>query len=109
MLKCFFVIMAFSFALTTSVSAGMLCCWDMPEDNAKLEQPCHSSDDTAGAETVSLNCCDDMALCEVPLVYGAIDLKLRSILPSAYSQPVFAMWGRVSDAVPPVPPPKLYL
>ncbi len=102
--------MIFSFVLTTSVSAAMACCWKVTKNDVIAEPSCHDSDtkDTDQSD-VANTCCDDMALCKVPLVYGSADSVSGLMMAQNDMLPISPEWAFSESTGPPTPPPKLFL
>ena len=107
MARYILLLVVLSFALTASASAAMMCCWNMGQGRGAPEMPCHGPDENS--DTTSLNCCDEMALCKVPLVYSSADAALDFMTADSPLRSFSYEWALINVTGPPTPPPKLFL
>ncbi len=92
------------FTLTTTASIAMAYCENMKPKETNM--PCHDLSDVDQENTGNIKCCDDMASCKIPLIYGSLnsspDMNVeKDELTAFYSNTFFA-----GNSGPPIPPPK---
>lgn len=109
MAKYILLFVALSFALTVTASAAMACCWNISQNEMAADLPCHNLGDIDESDSVPFDCCDDMALCEMPLIYDSVDAARDMLFGHETVSPILLGWVFIDSVGPPHPPPKLFL
>ncbi len=108
MAKYILLFVVLSFTLTTTASSAMACCWDMnKKEEIVSEMPCHDMEKPDKNETQSLNCCSDMMMCKVPLVFDTATSNLiEMVVMYSDSLSIGNQLSFTNNTMPPTPPPK---